>query len=115
MLFWLNLQHDHSSPEWTVEYKFKQSSTSLKRQFTQTCMNVFVLNTKEDILKNVGNRAVFLVPQNSLITNFLQNIYLRTTFAFLGELSLSDEFLCCIPHLQVTLVKIVNINASVRK
>ncbi len=76
MLFWLNLQHDHSSPEWTVEYKFKQSSTSLKRQFTQTCMNVFVLNTKEDILKNVGNRAVFLVPQNSLITNFLQNIFL---------------------------------------
>ncbi len=53
-------------------------------------MNGFVLlNTKEDILKNVGN-GVFLgtidfhniffllwksmVPQNSLVTNFLQNI-----------------------------------------
>ncbi len=52
-------------------------------------MNVFVLlNTKEDILKNVGNRAVLghhwlpeyfffllcksMVPQNSLITSFLQ-------------------------------------------
>ncbi len=37
-------------------------------------MNVFVLNTKEDILKNEGNRAVFfllllksMVPQNNLI------------------------------------------------
>ncbi len=45
-------------------------------------MNVFVLNTKEDILKNVGNRAVFsliwksLVAQNRLVTNFLQNIFL---------------------------------------
>ncbi len=56
-------------------------------------MNVFVLlNTKEDILKNVGNSSsgapltsiVFCfiqwkstVPQNSLVTNFLQNIFLR--------------------------------------
>ncbi len=89
MFFWLNLQHDHSSPEWTVEYKFKQSSTSLKRQFTQTCMNVFVLNTKEDILKNVGNRAVFLVPQNSLITNFfkISSFVFRTnTFIQVGWL-----------------------------
>ncbi len=51
-------------------------------------MNVFVLlNTKEDILKNVRNRAVLdhsiVFPtmevngaQNSLITNFLQNIFL---------------------------------------
>ncbi len=54
-------------------------------------MNVFVLlNTEEDILKNVGNRAVLgtidfhsivfllwksMVPQNSLVTNFLQNIF----------------------------------------
>ncbi len=45
-------------------------------QVVPTCMNVFVLlNTKEDILKNVGSRAV-LVPQNSLATNFLQNIFL---------------------------------------
>ncbi len=29
-------------------------------QVDQTCMNVFVLNTKEDILKNEGNRAVFV-------------------------------------------------------
>ncbi len=56
-------------------------------------MNVFVLpNTKEDILKNVGNTTAVLghhwllwyffllwrsmVPQNSLVTNFLQNIFL---------------------------------------
>ncbi len=55
-------------------------------------MNVFVLlNTEEDILKNVGNRAVLgtidfhsiFFPtievngaQNSLVTNFLQNIFL---------------------------------------
>ncbi len=56
-------------------------------------MNVFVLlNTKEDILMDVGNRAVLgyhwlpyyffsllwksMVPQNSLFTNFLQNIFL---------------------------------------
>ncbi len=53
-------------------------------------MNVFVLlNTKEDIMKNMGNRAVLdhiyikkillwksIVPQNSLVTNFLQNIFL---------------------------------------
>ncbi len=83
-------------------------------------MNVFVLNTKKDILKNEGNRAVLdhsgvffllwksMVPQNSLITNFLQNIflcvqqnkhihtdldllkdeYMMTGFSFLGELSL---------------------------
>ncbi len=39
-------------------------------------MNVFVLlNTKEDILKNVENRAV-LGLENSLVTNFLQNIFL---------------------------------------
>ncbi len=25
----------------------------------QTCMNVFVLNTKEDILKNEGNSSIF--------------------------------------------------------
>ncbi len=64
----------------------KRSSTNEK---VQTCMNVFVLpNTKEDILKNVGNRAVLghhylffmlwksTVTQNSLNTNFLQNIFL---------------------------------------
>ncbi len=41
-------------------------------------MIVFVLNTTEDILKIVGNSSVFsyYVPQNSLITNFLQNIFL---------------------------------------
>ncbi len=46
-------------------------------------MNVFVLlNTKEDILNNVGNTVFFLLlwklmlPQNSLITNFLQNIFI---------------------------------------
>ncbi len=55
-------------------------------------MNVFVLlNTKEDILKNVGNRAVlghYWLPcnffstvdvngaQNSLVTSFLLNIYI---------------------------------------
>ncbi len=45
-------------------------------------MNVFVLNTKEDILKNEGNRAVFLPTmevngaQNSPITNFLWNIFI---------------------------------------
>ncbi len=45
-------------------------------------MNVFVLNTKEDILKNVGNTVLFIllwksmVLQNSPITNFLQNIFL---------------------------------------
>ncbi len=45
-------------------------------------MNVFVLNTKEDIMKNEGNSSIFLlllksmVSQNSLITNFLQNIFL---------------------------------------
>ncbi len=55
-------------------------------------MNVFILlNTEGDILKNVGNRAVLgtidfksifflllwksMVPQNSLITNFLHNIF----------------------------------------
>ncbi len=87
-------------------------------------MNVFVLlNTKEDILKNVETEqfwgtidfhSIFfllwksMVPQNSLITNFLQNIflcvqqnkdihtglelledeYMMTEFSFLGELSL---------------------------
>ncbi len=52
-------------------------------------MNVFVLlNTKEDILKNEGKRAILnhsiffllwksMVPRNSLVTNFLQNIFLR--------------------------------------
>ncbi len=52
-------------------------------------MNVFVLlNTKEDILKNKGKRAILnhsiffllwksMVPRNSLVTNFLQNIFLR--------------------------------------
>jgi len=56
-------------------------------------MNVFVLlNTKEDILKNEGNSSsgapltsivIFfllwksMVAQNSLVTNFLQNIFLR--------------------------------------
>ncbi len=29
-------------------------------KYLQTCMNVFVLNTREDILKNVRHRAVFL-------------------------------------------------------
>ncbi len=93
-------------------------------------MNVFVLlNTKEDILKNVGNRAVLgtidfhsifsllwksMVPQNSLVTNFLQNIFLcvrqnkdihtglellegekmMTRFSFLGELSLYLRIMC---------------------
>ncbi len=58
-----------------------------------SCMNVFdLLNTKEDILKNLGKQSssgapltsiVFyfllwksMVPQNSLVTNFLQNIFL---------------------------------------
>ncbi len=56
-------------------------------------MNVFVLlNTKEDILKNVGTEQFWgtidfhsilffliwksMVPQNSLVTNFLQNIFI---------------------------------------
>ncbi len=53
-------------------------------------MDVFVLlNTKEDILNNVGSSGVTLtsivfffliwksmVPQNSLVTNFLHNIFL---------------------------------------
>ncbi len=48
-------------------------------------MNVFVLNTKEDILKKVRNRAVLdhsivfptmEMPQNSRLTNFLQNIFI---------------------------------------
>ncbi len=54
-------------------------------------MNVFVLlNKREDILEKVGNRAVTIdfhriffpilwksmVPQNSLVTNFPQNIFL---------------------------------------
>ncbi len=44
----------------TVHPKMKQFCHHLlSLKYFQTCMNVFVLpNTKEDILKNVGNRAV---------------------------------------------------------
>ncbi len=44
----------------TVHPKIKQFCHHLlSLKYFQTCMNVFVLpNTKEDILKNVGNRAV---------------------------------------------------------
>ncbi len=71
-----------------VHPKMKILSSFTHPQVFQTCMNVFVLlNTKEDILKNVGNRAVLdhsiffqlwksMMPLNSLVTNFLQNIFL---------------------------------------
>jgi len=50
----------------------------------QTCINSFLLNTKEDILKNVGNQTVdrphrlptMEVSAICLVTNILQNIFL---------------------------------------
>ncbi len=43
--------------QFTQKLKFCHNLLPLK--YFQTCMNVFILlNTKEDILKNVGNRAV---------------------------------------------------------
>ncbi len=36
----------------------KTQSSFTHPQVDQTCMNVFVLNTKEDILKKVCNQAV---------------------------------------------------------
>ncbi len=60
--------------------------------FTHSQVVPKLLNTKQDILKNVGKQSssgapltsiVFfsllwksMVPQNSLVTNFLQNIFL---------------------------------------
>ncbi len=55
-------KHTYNASSWclkgqfTQKWKFCHPLLSLK--YFQTCMNVFVLNTKEDILKNVWNRAV---------------------------------------------------------
>ncbi len=58
------------------------------QSFTQTCMNVFVLNTKEDILKNVYNQAVLGQPLTSIVEekysvslilhNIFQNKHIHT-------------------------------------
>ncbi len=76
----------------TISKKLKFCHHLLTLNWFQPSTNVFVLaNTKEDILKNVGNRAVLghnwlpyiffllwksMVPQNCVATNFLQNIFL---------------------------------------
>ncbi len=51
----------------------------------QTCMNVFVLNTKEDILKNERNRAVFFSyywSQWCPKTAWLQTFFKISSFVF---------------------------------
>ncbi len=88
--------HEINDRTWyeTIDFLFCPSDIyrHIAQPYFQTCMNVLVLlNTKEDILKNVGNRAVLghhwrpyffflwwksMEPQNSLVTNFLQNIFL---------------------------------------
>ncbi len=90
-------------------------------------MNVFVLpNTKEDILKNVGNQSssgaltciIFfsyygksMVPQNSLVTNWqttnTEGEQMMTEFSFLGELSIHSITI----HFQVFVRKTINAHA----
>jgi len=55
----------------------------LTLKLLQTCMSFFLLNTKEDILKNNWTSIVFLfllwksmVPNNRLVPIVLQNIFL---------------------------------------
>ncbi len=44
----------------TVHPKKKKFCHLLILKSFQPCMNVFVLNTPEDILENVGNRALYI-------------------------------------------------------
>ncbi len=69
----------------TVHPKMKILSSFTHPQVDQTCMNVFVLNTKEDILKNEGNRAVFFSyywSQWCPKTAWLQTFFRISSFVF---------------------------------
>ncbi len=57
-------KHTYNASSWCLKAQFtkklKFCHHLLTLKYFQTCMNVFVLNSKEDILKNVRNRAVLV-------------------------------------------------------
>ncbi len=104
------VQHHSNWTSWTVSKQKNEIVCSkmhpkmnfchylLTHMSFQTCMDFFLLlNTKEDILKNVGNQTVdgshsmfsilwmSMAAVNCLVTNILQNMFFMS---FLGELSL---------------------------